>query len=715
MFGKPTNPYDEIINKATDEKQTEINWETALSVWDKVNEDGETGARNSVNALAKRLTHRSANVQLFSLTLAGALVNNCGPSLHREISGKAFTQALTRLINDRTTHDSVKKEALKSIEEWVKEHPNNSDFDLLNDTYESLKRQNHKFPSSAARNPSSPRVDDDALRREEEDLQRALAESAALSNPLRGYQPSSSSNSQPQSHSNAETTKSLPSEPASQSNPSRVQALYDFVGQSVEELEFRRGDIIRVVECLYEDWWKGENLNQRGRIGIFPRNHVQPLPEEEEPKPRQGSTSQFNSHAAASEEDLEAEVFAQVALVDRLLALMSQLREQGQDFADNDELTDLYNSSMRLRPRVVKLIRKYDQKQADLEDMNRKVDQARGIYEGMLGQHRPQQLPPQQQQQQQQPHAYAQPQTNGYHAQPPPSSNPHAAEPYRAFSPAANVPQSQHAPYPMQQHQHAAPQSQVPAQAGVDPAIEEQQRREYEQKWAEYERQMEEYNRQLAAHQQYCQQQPGGPPEGAPVPNDPNAQHQAGPFPGQAQSSDPSYPSHGPPPSHHPNPATSPVPSLTRSQSSTSQPHGALAQSQPQPEWNGQAWVWPTQVAVAAPQPQPATSPVPAHSPALSHSQQQPHFSSIASPPPNVALYSSPPSTAHPHQHQQQQNGIMSGLTDGVAGMGLNGTPGGAYYQPGTGGEDPAQAQWATSGGAAAGWNGGAVPPQGHH
>lgn len=29
--------------KATDEKQTEINWEVALNVCDKVNDDGETG------------------------------------------------------------------------------------------------------------------------------------------------------------------------------------------------------------------------------------------------------------------------------------------------------------------------------------------------------------------------------------------------------------------------------------------------------------------------------------------------------------------------------------------------------------------------------------------------------------------------------------------------------------------------------------------------
>ena len=90
-------------------------------------------ARNCVAAIQKRFTHRSANVQLFSLTvrpilpscsrsrtgrrairadhllppplpqLAGALVNNCSGSLHREISGKAFTQALVRLVNDRVS------------------------------------------------------------------------------------------------------------------------------------------------------------------------------------------------------------------------------------------------------------------------------------------------------------------------------------------------------------------------------------------------------------------------------------------------------------------------------------------------------------------------------------------------------------------------------------------------------------------------------------
>ncbi|MBZ6370998.1 MAG: hypothetical protein LBE44_03660 [Microbacterium hominis] len=85
---------------------------------------------------------------------------------------------------------------------------------------------------------------------------------------------------------------------------------------------------------------------------------------------------------------MEGEVFAQAAAIDRLLSLMHTLRARGEDFADNEELTvscaavavsapprpgatnafseqDLYNSSMALRPKVVQLIRKYDQKQGE--------------------------------------------------------------------------------------------------------------------------------------------------------------------------------------------------------------------------------------------------------------------------------------------------------------------------------------------------------------
>lgn len=126
------------------------------------------------------------------------------------------------------------------------------------------------------------------MRREEEELQRALDESAKMADPRRGFV---SSSSQPQ--------KALPEQPNGRSSPSRdrdhgfapphrdssissqsrdertpkrVRAIYDFEGgQGPDELPFRKGDVIRVTECVYTDWWKGE---LRGRTGIFPANRV---------------------------------------------------------------------------------------------------------------------------------------------------------------------------------------------------------------------------------------------------------------------------------------------------------------------------------------------------------------------------------------------------------------------------------------------------------
>ncbi|GAA5912401.1 hypothetical protein JCM8208_005156 [Rhodotorula glutinis] len=617
MFGRPANPYDEVVAKATDEKQTEINWEVALNVCDKVNDDGETGARNCIAAIQKRFTHRSANVQLFSLTLAGALVNNCSGSLHREISGKAFTQALVRLVNDRTTHDTVKKEALKQIETWVKEHPNNTDFDLLVETYESLKRQGHNFHPERPPTPKGP--SDDLLRREEEELQRALAESAALADPRRNYQPLSSS-ARARSPSPAPSA-ARPS--ASSRGPSFVRGLYDFEGESSDELPFRRGDTIRVLEKVSEEWWRGE---LRGRTGIFPTNYIEELPEDSYPSaaashgPPAAATA-LNSDAA------EAEIFAQAAAVDKLLALMHQLRARGEDFADNEELTDLYNSSMALRPKVVQLIRKYEQKQADLQAMHEKVDRARTTYEQMAGMHashgygHPNGFASPYQQHQQRPSAdpYGRPVdahgASPYH-QPPssyhPQQHPHVVPP----------PAQQHQPPPQQQQQ----QQQQYQQAPPSVSAEDEAQREYERQMAEYQQKLAEYNAQVAALQA----------AGSPVP----------PPAGPAHSGEQPHPdAHS-----HPH------------QQAPPQQQPQSAQQAPQPVWDAQtgAWVWPAQS--AAPPPPHEVAPAAALSPAPAQgcpSQTQPYGLDGASSP--APAHAQQPSQGYPLAEHMAQLSVGAG------------------------------------------------------
>lgn len=51
------------------------------------------------------------------------------------------------------------------------------------------------------------------------------------------------------------------------------EALHDFTPESPEEVEFRRGDKIHLLEKTDENWWTGKVLST-GHQGLFPRNYV---------------------------------------------------------------------------------------------------------------------------------------------------------------------------------------------------------------------------------------------------------------------------------------------------------------------------------------------------------------------------------------------------------------------------------------------------------
>lgn len=52
-----------------------------------------------------------------------------------------------------------------------------------------------------------------------------------------------------------------------------VRALFDFPGNDEEDLPFRRGDILRVLEKPEEQWWNA--ANQEGRAGMIPVPYVE--------------------------------------------------------------------------------------------------------------------------------------------------------------------------------------------------------------------------------------------------------------------------------------------------------------------------------------------------------------------------------------------------------------------------------------------------------
>ena len=147
--------------------------------------------------------------------------------------------------------------------------------------------------------------------------------------------------------------QSAPMQPASQGTTaatvSRVRALFDFQPSEPGELQFRKGDIIAVIESVYKDWWKG---SLRGQTGIFPLNYVEKLAD-----PTQDDLQR--------EAQMEAEVFGEIKNVEKLLTLLSTSSSE-LNVRDNEEITELYHSTLAIRPKLIELIGKYSQKKGKL-------------------------------------------------------------------------------------------------------------------------------------------------------------------------------------------------------------------------------------------------------------------------------------------------------------------------------------------------------------
>lgn len=199
--------------------------------------------------------------------------------------------------------------------------------------------------------PQAPRkqqITNQDRQREEEELQMALK----LSIQDKATPPAQPSAAELSAQSSSAAQPNATPQPMSMGTTaatvSRVRALFDFQPSEPGELQFRKGDVIAVLESVYKDWWKG---SLRGQTGIFPLNYVEKL---QDPTPDE----------LQKEAQMEAEVFGQIKNVEKLLALLST--NSGEVGArENEEVTELYNQTLSIRPKLIELIGKYTQKKGE--------------------------------------------------------------------------------------------------------------------------------------------------------------------------------------------------------------------------------------------------------------------------------------------------------------------------------------------------------------
>ena len=253
------------------------------------------------------------------------------------------------------------------MEDWTEMFASNPDFGIMEQAYMKLKTQStwcivflknsqrltSLFADPNLQPPSKPgkrEITDVDRQKEEEELQMALALSIR-EKPTAGLQPQAESSSSAAAPENQ--TQVAPAGPVlsgtSVATVSRVRALYDFQPSESGELQFRKGDVIAVLESVYKDWWKG---SLRGQTGIFPLNYVEKLPDP-------------TVEELQREAQMEGDVFGQIKNVEKLLTLLST-RNSELNVQDNEEITNLYNSTLSIRPKLIELIGKYSQKKGML-------------------------------------------------------------------------------------------------------------------------------------------------------------------------------------------------------------------------------------------------------------------------------------------------------------------------------------------------------------
>jgi len=229
--------------------------------------------------------------------------------------------------------------------------------------YVNLKHQVHSvaytsnLTDPSIQPPSRPQkheITDVDRKKEEEELQMALALSLSdahitqptTSQPLNNNNPSINNNisqqyPQPQS-------QPIQKPQTTAATVSRVKALYDFSPSEPSELPFRRGDIISVLDSVYKDWWRG---SLRGQTGIFPVNYVEILKD-------------ATPEELIREAEEEGRILAEGRNIEKLLGLLANA--EGGRGVEDEELQRLYNTTLAIRPKLVKLIEKYSMRKGTI-------------------------------------------------------------------------------------------------------------------------------------------------------------------------------------------------------------------------------------------------------------------------------------------------------------------------------------------------------------
>ncbi|XP_005109097.1 signal transducing adapter molecule 1 [Aplysia californica] len=383
-FFNSATPFDADVEKVTNEMNTAEDWSLILDICEKVSRQ-PNGAKDCLKSIVKRLNHKVPFVSMQALTLLDACVNNCGRLFHLEICSRDFVSECRTLISQKA-HPKVAQRLGLIIKQWaeMKEFKDDAALNLIPSFYDSLKKEGFDFVDSEVK-PASSSSSSTQARKEEDDLAKAIALSLQDSESKTSSKSSSGGGGSSSLYPSYNTgMSSQASAKPMQKEIRKVRALYDFEAAEDNELTFKAGELICVLDDSDPNWWKGSN--HRGE-GLFPANFVtSDLSVDPEPEVKVEKKSvQFSEEVQVKTVTLPpGEEEIDESKIDEVLALIQNADPTGETQPDSQQMLVLEEQCKAMGPLIDAELEKVDRKHANLVELNKKVMEALQMYHSLM-------------------------------------------------------------------------------------------------------------------------------------------------------------------------------------------------------------------------------------------------------------------------------------------------------------------------------------------